>query len=73
MGGQRTRIAVHAIFAAGFGWLFYVRYWKWRDCIAAALSSCLTPDGDNLTTGGMIWGLVAMAFAAAALHSALRR
>jgi hypothetical protein len=61
------------ILAAGFGWLFYVRYWKWRDCIAAALSSCVTPEGDNLISGGMIWGLPALLFLAAALRLAFKR
>jgi hypothetical protein len=69
---RRTRIAAYTIFAAGFGWLFYARYWKWRDCIDAALSSCRTPDGDNLTTGGMFWGLIAVVSALAAIRSALR-
>lgn len=45
-----------------FAWLFYVRYWKYRDCIAAAESSCVLPDGDNLTGGGMAWGLFAVLF-----------
>ena len=49
-----------------FGWLFYVRYWRYRDCIAEALSSCVTPEGDNLTTGGSLWGLPALAFLVAA-------
>jgi hypothetical protein len=38
-----------------FNWLFYIRYWKWRDCIAAAQSSCVTPDGDNLVGAGAAW------------------
>jgi hypothetical protein len=62
----------YAILAAGFGWLFYVRYWKWRDCIAEAQSSCVTPDGDNLIPGGMFWGPIAIVFALAAVRSALR-
>ncbi len=56
-----------------FSGLFYFRYWRWRDCIAQAHSSCVTPGGDNLTTGGMIWVLPAMIFAAAALKLALKR
>ena len=40
-----------------FAWLFYIRYWQWRECIAESLSSCVTPDGDNLTSGGMFWAL----------------
>ncbi|RXT29402.1 hypothetical protein B5P46_05155 [Rhizobium leguminosarum] len=45
-----------------FGWLFYERYWKFRDCISQALSSCLTPEGDNLTQGGFQWGIFAGLF-----------
>lgn len=52
-----------------FGWLFYVRYWKYRDCIDAAESSCVLPDGDNLTNGGVVWGLAAVVFALMALVS----
>lgn len=44
--------------------LFYVRYWRWRECIEAALSSCLTPHGDNLTQGGMMWAVPALVFLA---------
>ena len=46
------------LFSAGtllFGWLFYTRFWKWRDCIAEAASSCVTPDGDNVIGAGALW------------------
>lgn len=58
-----------SLLALFFAWLFYERYWKWRHCIAAVETSCLTPDGDNLTGGGMAWGLFAFLFAAAAAAS----
>ena len=49
--------------AAGFfGWLFHERYWRWRDCIEAAKSSCITPDGGNLTAGGAFWSVFAIGF-----------
>lgn len=48
------------IISLGFFYLFYIRYWKWRDCINRALSSCLTPDGDSLISGGMFWGVPAL-------------
>jgi len=52
-------------------WLFYVRYLKYSDCIAAAQSSCIVEyaDGsvDNLTSGGFVWGLLAVPFWIAAL------
>ena len=72
MSWNRRLVAGCVALAALFGWLFYIRYWKWRECIHAVLSSCITPDGDNLTAGGMIWGLLAVAFAAAAVRLALR-
>ena len=55
--------AILALFALFFAWLYYERYWKWRDCIDAAESSCVLPNGDNLTGGGMVWGLFAILFA----------
>lgn len=70
---HRFLAGVLLVLAVAFGWLFYERYWKWRDCIHEALSSCLTPDGDNLTAGGMIWGVVAGILAIAAVGLALRR
>jgi hypothetical protein len=45
-----------------FFYLFYIRFWKWRDCIQQAASSCLTPDGDNLTQGGAVWIVPAILF-----------
>jgi hypothetical protein len=54
---------IFALLTLFFAWLYYERYWKWRDCIEAAESSCVLPDGDNLTGGGMIWGVFAILFA----------
>ena len=45
-----------------FFYLFYVRYWKWRECIEAASSSCITPDGDILIGGGAVWIVPAIVF-----------
>lgn len=61
-----------AVLATGSAWLFLTRYWLYRDCINAALSSCMTPDGDTLTAGGMFWGGFAVLFALVALVSARR-
>ena len=58
-----------SLLAFFFGWLFYVRYWKYRDCIDAAESSCVLPDGDNLTNGGVVWGFFAVLFGLAAFVS----
>ena len=58
-----------SMLAVFFAWLLHQRYWTWRDCIAAAQSSCVTPDGDNLTAGGIVWAIAALLFAAAALAS----
>jgi hypothetical protein len=48
--------------SSGFGWLFITRYWFYRDCIDAATSSCITPEGDNLTGGGAMWLVPALIF-----------
>lgn len=58
---------IFSLLALFFAWLYYLRYWKWRDCIEAVESSCVLPDGDNLTGGGMIWGLVSILCAIVAL------
>lgn len=65
------RFAVLGSFSALFFWLFYVRYWKHRDCIAAAKSSCVTPEGDNLIPAGAFWVVPAFLFLLFAL-AALR-
>lgn len=56
-----------AMAAGGFAWLFITRYWLYRDCIDAAKSSCITPDGDNLIEGGSMWIVPAVIFAVLAL------
>jgi hypothetical protein len=56
-----------------FAYVFYIRYWQWRECIEAALSSCLTPDGDNLTQGGMMWAVPALGFLLVGLRLVLAR
>jgi hypothetical protein len=50
-----------------FFYLFYIRYWKWRDCIEQAASSCITPDGDSLISGGAFWIVPALFFLLIAL------
>ncbi|MEO8684513.1 MAG: hypothetical protein ABI414_06690 [Devosia sp.] len=56
-----------AILAGGFFWLFLIRYWFYRDCIEAAASSCITPDGVNLIEGGAFWIVPAIGSAVVAL------
>lgn len=64
---------IAALLLAGFFlWLFHQRYWAWRDCIAEAASSCVTPDGDNLTAGGMVWIVPAAIFGLLAMLRILR-
>ncbi len=66
------RFAVLISFAALFAWLFYVRYWSYRDCIGAAQSSCVTPAGDNLIGGGAFWILPSIIFALLAVRTLQR-
>jgi len=63
------RFAVLLSFSGLFFWLFYIRYWKHRDCIAAAKSSCITPEGENLIYAGAFWILPAIVFALFALFA----
>lgn len=59
---------VHLCLSALFGWAFYARYWKWRECIEQAASSCITPEGDSLIEGGAFWLIPSLLFAAAAIR-----
>jgi hypothetical protein len=52
--------------------LFYVRYWKWRECIEEAMSSCATPDGDVLIGGGRFWIVPSALFAIACARRIVR-
>jgi hypothetical protein len=54
------------------GYAFHTRFWKYRDCIAEAASSCVNPDGTNLIVGGSLWGVLAAGWFAAAIYQALR-
>lgn len=67
------RFAVLASLAGLFFWLFYVRYWKYRDCIADAKSSCVTPDGSNLIPMGAFWIAPAIIFSLFAVFMLARR
>jgi hypothetical protein len=73
MSWRRYLATVPLALAVLFSWLFYIRYWKWRESIHEVLSSCVTPDGDNLTAGGMVWAIFALAFAGAALRLLTRK
>jgi hypothetical protein len=55
-----------------FVYVFYFRYWKWRDCIADAQSSCVTMDGDNLIGGGQFWLIPAVLFIVVGLRQLLK-
>lgn len=59
-----------AALAALLWWAYYERYHTHADCIDELTnSSCITPDGNNVTSGGILWGVLALpvTFAAAAL------
>ncbi|WP_067215890.1 hypothetical protein [Stappia indica] len=58
--------------SAAFAYLYYERFWRWRDCIEASASSCRTGDGSNLTGGGQLWGIVAAVFLLLALRSLVK-
>lgn len=64
--------AVHSALGSAFWYAFYVRYWAWRDGIAQASSSCVTPEGDSLIAGGVFWSAPAVLFTLAAARRAAR-
>ena len=66
-------VLILAALSGFFAWLFYERYWKWRDCIHEALSSCITPEGDNVIAGGAMWSVPAGLFLILALAWGVRR
>jgi hypothetical protein len=68
-----VRAGIYILLGVGFAYLFYVRYWKWRECIAQAMSSCITPDGTNLIGGGSFWAVPAIAFMVAGMRLLLKR
>jgi hypothetical protein len=42
-----------------FGWAFYERYWRWRDCFNE-LGRCYDPGSQTvMTDAGFVWGLMA--------------
>lgn len=67
---RRQLIISSVYFALGvfFSYAFYIRFWKWRECIELAQSSCVTPEGDNVTSGGMFWVIPAALFLVAGIR-----
>jgi hypothetical protein len=72
---RRRLVRVISCLSATFvcSYAFYTRFWVYRDCIAEAASSCITPDGTNLIAGGALWGVLAAGWLAAAIYQGLRR
>lgn len=58
--------------SGSFAYAFYVRYWKWRECIAVVESSCTEPGAWNATEGGMVWAIPAVFFLGIALVFCVR-
>ncbi len=65
---QLTFSSIYFALSIFFSYAFYIRFWKWRDCIEQAKSSCITPDGDNVTSGGMFWAVFAVLFLVAGIR-----
>ncbi|MDR7194559.1 hypothetical protein [Luteimonas terrae] len=52
-----------AALATFFWWAYEARYRRYADCLDALTnSSCITPDGTNVTSGGIIWAFLALPF-----------
>lgn len=62
------KFIIHTIAALFFWWLFYERYYQYRDCIQAASSSCYGPEGNNLISGGAVWSVPALFFSSIAAY-----
>lgn len=59
--------------AALFGYLAWLRYFRWADCFNE-LGRCYSPDdsGEVYTTGGLGWMLPAIVFAVLAVRRLVR-
>lgn len=71
----RTLIGlVFAALASFFGFLFYDRYWRWRDCFNE-LGRCFDPESQDvfLEQAGGIYGSIALVCFAVTLALFLRR
>jgi hypothetical protein len=57
-----------------FGFLFYERYWRWRDCFNE-LGRCFDPESQDvmLEQAGMVYGGIALVCLAAAITLFVRR
>lgn len=62
--------AIGSIGFVGFLYLFYARYYKWRDCFDD-LRPCHDPDGsgDVYTVAGIFWGCFSVPFLILAVSS----
>lgn len=54
---------IHFCITGFFACAFYDRFWRWRDELSQVETSFATPDGANVTSGGMFWILPAGIFA----------
>jgi hypothetical protein len=63
---------VYFSLAAFFSGAFYERFWIWRHEIASVNTSYVTPDGMNVTSGGMLWAAPALLFLFAGVWRMIR-
>ncbi len=65
---------VFASFAGFFGFLFYERYWRWRDCFNE-LGRCFDPESQDviLEQAGIAYGSIALVCFVIALALFVRR
>lgn len=61
--GHLVFAIIHLSIAGFFAYAFYERFWLWRHEISQVNTSFITPDGANVTSGGMFWILPAGIFA----------
>lgn len=58
--------------AVFFYYVYYIRYWKWQDCIGEVLETCPSGSPANINTIEAIWAVVSVGFFLIALDRALK-
>ena len=68
------KTSIYSALAAGFGFLFYTRYYQWIECFNEK-GRCYDPDGTGqvYTDAGATWGYWMAIFFGLALWQILRR
>lgn len=68
----KATVALWCTLSAWFFYVFYIRYFAWRNCFNE-LGRCYNPDGSEevYTTSGFVWVIPAMLFGLLGIASVL--